>query len=77
MGTKIQGVHRVSLQRQKSISKANEKTDKWKLLQNERPAYLSFYMGAISCTKHIKMVLDFLPMFAVAYLINGISDPLL
>ena len=29
----IQGVHEVSLQLQKFITKANEKTDKWKLLQ--------------------------------------------
>ena len=31
----VQGVHKVSLQFQKFITKANEKADKWKLLQNE------------------------------------------
>ena len=31
----IQGVHKVSLQFQKFITKANEKTDEWKLLQTE------------------------------------------
>ena len=31
----IQGVHKVSLQFQKFITKANEKKDKWKLLQTE------------------------------------------
>ena len=31
----VQGIHKVSLQFQKFITKANEKTDKWKLLQNE------------------------------------------
>jgi hypothetical protein len=32
---KIQAVKKVFLQFQKCITKANEKTDKWKLLQNE------------------------------------------
>jgi hypothetical protein len=43
----IQSVHKVSLQFQKFITKANEKTDKWKLLQNE--TYLSFICLTISC----------------------------
>jgi hypothetical protein len=32
---KVQSVHKVSLQIQKFFCKANEKTYKWKLLQNE------------------------------------------
>ena len=31
----VQGVYKVSLQFRKFITKANERTDKWKLLQNE------------------------------------------
>ena len=31
----VQGVHKDSLQFQKFITKANERTDRWKLLQNE------------------------------------------
>ena len=37
------GVHKVSLQFQKFITKANEKTDKWKLLENERYVFKFFY----------------------------------
>ena len=64
------GVYKVSLQFQKFVTEANERTDKWKLLQNQTyifksfflfflPHLIHFYMGAISCTKHIKTVLDF------------------
>ena len=31
----VQGVHKVSMQIRKFITKANERTDEWKLLQNE------------------------------------------
>ena len=63
------GVHKVSLQFHKFITKANEKTVKWKLLQNETYVFKFFfflshliylYMGTISCTKHVRTVLDFL-----------------
>ena len=69
----VQGVHKVSLQFQKFFTKANEKTDKWKLLQNQTyiyiyiyiyffflPHLIHLYMDIISCTKHIKTVLNFL-----------------
>ena len=65
----VHGVHKVSLQFQKFITKANEKTGKWKLLQNETYMFKFFFMlphsihlcmGIISCTKHIKTLLDFL-----------------
>ena len=71
----VQAVHKVSLQFQKFIAKANEKTDEWKLLQNEACIFKFFSFYLISCTKHIKTVLDFLHT-----LINGsnsITDPLL
>ena len=61
----VQGVHKVSLQFQKFITKASEKTDKWKLVQNETNIFkfslsrlMHLYVGAISCTKHIKTVLQ-------------------
>ena len=61
-----QGVRKVALQFRKFITKASEKTDKWKLLQNEKyvfkflpPRLIRRYMGTISCTKHIRTILDF------------------
>ena len=81
----VQGVHKDSLQFQEFITKANEKTDKWKLLQNEThifkfslPHLVHPYMGIISCTKHVKTVLDFLhdrcfpQMFLVVH--SSLSD---
>ena len=38
----VQGVHEVSLQFQEFITKASEKTDEWKLLQNETCAFKCF-----------------------------------
>ena len=65
--TDILDVLKVSLQFQKFVTKANEKTDEWKLLQNDTnifkfilPYLIYRYMGIISCTKRIKTVLDFL-----------------
>ena len=59
-----QSVHKVPLQFQKFITKANETTDKWKLLQNEMyvfkfllPHLIRLCMGAVRCTKHVKTVL--------------------
>ena len=39
----IRGVHKVSLQFQQFITEASEKTDKWKLLQNERYIFKFFF----------------------------------
>ena len=63
----IQGVHKVSLQVRKFITKANEETDTWRLLQNKTYIFKFFlryamhlYIDTISCTMHIKTILDFL-----------------
>jgi hypothetical protein len=39
----IHGVHKVSLQFQQFITKANEKADKWKLLQKETYIFKFFF----------------------------------
>ena len=79
----IQRVHKVSLQLKKFITKASEKTDRWKLLQNETyifkfslPHLIHLYMGTISCTKHIKTILDFLHdrCFPQMFLVVHCSD---
>ena len=80
--TQVQGVHKVSLQFEKFITKANEKTDKWKLLQNETcvfkfssPHLIHLYVDTISCTKHIKTVLDFLHDRCFSQMFLVVSTP--
>ena len=61
----IQGVHKVSLQFQKFIRKANEETDKWKLLQNETYTFkFSLHHWLHEARQDGTR---FLAMFAVAY----------
>ena len=49
----VQGVHKVSSQFQKFIIKANEKTDKWKLLRNETYIFKLFLPHSILITNAI------------------------
>ena len=58
LSRQTQGIHKIPLQFQKFIIKANGKTDKWKLLQNETyifklflPHLIHLYMDTISCQK--------------------------
>ena len=41
----VRGVHKVCLQLQKFITRANEKTDEWKLLQNETYIFKFFLLA--------------------------------